>query len=69
MAGETDPVEWLQENLAVDFPQNGEILSISLSGDELSEDLVRLVDAVAKAYKDEVIGAERQRRLGNARLA
>ena len=34
LAGEPDPVEWLQENLVVDFPQNGEILSISLSGDD-----------------------------------
>jgi polysaccharide biosynthesis transport protein len=63
LAGETDPVEWLQENLEVDFPQNGEILSIALSGDELTEDLVTLVNAVAKAYKDEVIGDARQRRL------
>src|SRR3954469_21424254 len=68
LAGESDPVEWLQENLTVDFPQNGEILSISLSGDELSEDLVRLVDAVANAYKVEVIGAERQRRLATRDL-
>ena len=68
MAGETDPVEWLQENLIVDFPQNGEILSISLSGDELPEDLVRLVDAVAKAYKEEVVNDLRQRRLANRDL-
>ena len=68
LAGETDPVEWLQDNLAVDFPQNGEILSITLSGDELPEDLVRLVDAVAKAYQDEVIEKERARRLANRDL-
>lgn len=63
-----DPVEWLQENLMVDFPQQGEILSISLSSDALPEDLVRLVDAVAKAYKDEVITELRQRRLGTRDL-
>jgi capsular exopolysaccharide synthesis family protein len=68
LAGEPDPVEWLQENLIVDFPQNGEILAISLTDDVLTEDLVRLVDAVAKAYKDEVIGAERQRRLATRDL-
>ena len=61
-AGERDPVEWLQGNLRVDFPQQGEILSISLSDDALPEDLVRLVDAVAKAYRDEVIFDEQQRR-------
>ncbi len=61
-AGKGDPVEWLQENLRVDFPQQGEILSISLGGSP-PEDLVRLVDAVAKAYRDEVIYEEKQRRL------
>jgi hypothetical protein len=63
LADKPDPVKWLQDNLAVDFPQNGEILSISLTGDELPEDLVRLVDSVSKAYKDEVINELRQRRL------
>jgi polysaccharide biosynthesis transport protein len=63
LAGKDDPVEWLQENLVVDFPQNGEILSISLKGDEMPEDLVRLVDAVCRAYKDEVVNELRQRRL------
>lgn len=68
LAGETDPEEWLQDNLIVDFPQNGEILSITLSGDELSTDLVLLVDAVAKAYQEEVLEKERQRRLNNRDL-
>jgi hypothetical protein len=63
LAGKPDPVKWLQDNLVVGFPQNGEILSISLTGDELPEDLVRLVDSVSKAYKDEVINELRQRRL------
>lgn len=68
LAGEADPVEWLQDNVVVDFPQNGEILSITLSGDELPEDLVRLVDAVSKAYQEEVLEKERQRRLNNRDL-
>jgi len=68
LAGETDPVQWLQENLVVEFPQNGEVLAITLSGDELPEDLVRLVDAVAKAYQDEVVNKDLQRRLGNRDL-
>lgn len=63
LAGRSDPVVWLQENLACDYPQNGKLLSISLSGDELTEDQVQLVDAVAKAYKDEVVDQARQRRL------
>jgi capsular exopolysaccharide synthesis family protein len=67
LAGEGDPVEWLQENLRVDFPQQGEILSISVIGSP-PEDLVRLVDAVAKAYRDEVIFEEKQRRLATRDL-
>src|SRR3954471_24592254 len=31
LAGERDKEEWLQEHLQVEFPQNGEILSISLT--------------------------------------
>jgi polysaccharide biosynthesis transport protein len=63
LAGRSDPVVWLQENLSCDYPQQGKLLSIALSGDELTEDQVHLVDAVAKAYKDEVIDQARQRRL------
>jgi capsular exopolysaccharide synthesis family protein len=66
-AGQGDPVEWLQGNLRVDFPQQGEILSISLVGSP-PEDLVRLVDAIAKAYRDEVIYEEKQRRLATRDL-
>ncbi len=65
LAGEKDPVQWLQDNLEVDFPQNGEVLSIALSGNELPEDLVTLVNAVAKAYQDEVITDMRQIRATN----
>ena len=68
LAGESEPVEWLQENLVVDFPQNGEILSITLSGNELPEELEILVDAVAKAYNDEVVDKLRQRQLANRDL-
>lgn len=56
------PEEWLMERLDVSFPQQGEYLSISLEGDEDPNDLVRLVDAVAKAYADEAIYDERARR-------
>ncbi len=63
LAGE-DPIEWLTERLEATYPQQGEYLSISLSGNEEdSADLVRLVDAVAAAYKDEVLFKEKSRRL------
>jgi hypothetical protein len=61
-----DPVDWLEKHLVADFPENGEILAISLRGPEShSGDLVRIVDAVAKAYQDEVIYSEKQRRLND----
>jgi capsular exopolysaccharide synthesis family protein len=55
LAGQRDKVQWLQENLIVDFPLNGEILSIKITGDESSSDQKLLIDAVAKAYEDEVL--------------
>jgi polysaccharide biosynthesis transport protein len=61
LAGE-DPVEWLIQNVEVQFPQQGEILSISLSGNYDPADLVNLVDAVAKAYDDEVLFKDSQTR-------
>jgi capsular exopolysaccharide synthesis family protein len=62
-AGEPDPVQWLQDHLRVEFPQQSEILSIALSGDDPPEEQRLVVDAVAKAYENEVIYAGRQKRL------
>jgi succinoglycan biosynthesis transport protein ExoP len=63
LAGEREPVQFLIENMNSAFPQNSEILSLSLSGDTgMSEDLRKIVDAVSKAYLDEVVLAEDQRR-------
>jgi capsular exopolysaccharide synthesis family protein len=62
LAGERDKEEWLQEHIEVEFPQNGEILSISLTGTP-HEDLEALVNAVAEAYKREVLAKEKQRKL------
>ena len=63
-----DPVAWLQENLEVDFPQDGEILAIRLRGPEShTNDLVLIVNEVTKAYEDEVVFADTQTRLEHAR--
>jgi capsular exopolysaccharide synthesis family protein len=67
-AGEPDPVLWLQENLEADFPQQGEILSISLAANAPPEDLQRLVDEVAKAYEEEVVFDGTQTRLNTRDL-
>ena len=55
-AGLDDPVGWLEAHLEVAFPENGEILAIGLAGtEEQSDDIKSVVDAVAKAYQDEVL--------------
>ena len=59
-----DPVAWLQDNVIAEYPERAEVLAIKLHGTEAqSKDLAALVDAVAKAYKDEVIAESRQQRL------
>ncbi len=64
LQSQKDPVAWLQDHLEAGFPQDGEILAISLRGPEAyANDLIQIVDAVAKGYRDEVVYAERQRRL------
>jgi hypothetical protein len=63
-AGLPDPEEWLQDHLEVTYPQEGEILSISLRGPaSQADDLTRVVDAVAAAYKNEVVGDETARKM------
>jgi hypothetical protein len=64
-----DAVSWLKQHLDVEFPQDAEILAIQLRGPEShASDLVQIVDAVAKAYQEEVIHGERTRRLAQRDL-
>jgi capsular exopolysaccharide synthesis family protein len=49
-----DPALWLEKTIKADFALGPEILSISLSGDD-PEELVTIVNAVAKAYTDEIV--------------
>jgi len=63
-AGVADPEEWLQDHLEVEYPENGEILAISLRGNKSqAEDLRVVVDAVADAYKREVLAKELARKM------
>jgi hypothetical protein len=65
-----DPVEWLQEHIEAEYPQNGELLYIMLRGKESQgNDLVTIANAVAEAYKDEVIYKTTQHQLGVRDLA
>ncbi len=64
-----DPVEWLAKRLEVGFIPGSEIMYIRLSGkpDEV-EQLTKLVDAVARAYVDEVVYGESESRRGTRDL-
>ena len=65
-AGVADKEEWLQDHLEVKYPQNGEILAIELRGPaSQANDIRMIVDAVAGAYKKEVLGKEQARRLSS----
>jgi hypothetical protein len=64
-----DPVGWLAEHLEVGFFPGSELMYVRLSGTrDQVEQLTKLVDAVAKAYEQEVIYAEVQTRLSTRDL-
>lgn len=54
-----DPVQWLEENLQIEFSENSEILKIALTGDNPQE-LAEIVNAVHKAYLKEIVENERK---------
>ncbi|MEM6468598.1 MAG: AAA family ATPase [Planctomycetota bacterium] len=59
---QADPVRWLQEELNVEFPGDGEIMEVSI-GTVSPTDCVALVEAVVRSYLDEVVLEERNNRL------
>jgi hypothetical protein len=56
-----DPIEWLKEQIKVDFVAGSEVMEISLSGDDPVE-IAGIVNAVMRAYVDEVANFETTRR-------
>jgi polysaccharide biosynthesis transport protein len=61
-----EPVEWLEQKVEGDFSVAPEILRISMKGDK-PEQLTVLVDAIAQAYKKEIVDNERNQRLEKLR--
>jgi capsular polysaccharide biosynthesis protein len=59
---QSDPVDWLEKQIGVDFPGGSEILQINLSG-ERPGDLARIVNAVADSYLANIVENERRDRL------
>jgi hypothetical protein len=61
LQGHANPTDWIEHHLEVSYPEDAEILEISLRGPEAyASDLVQIVDAVANAYSDEVVYKDRQ---------
>ncbi|HTU22370.1 MAG TPA: polysaccharide biosynthesis tyrosine autokinase [Gemmataceae bacterium] len=59
--GQIEPVEWLEKEVKADFSVAPEVLRISMSGDK-PEQLVVLVDALAQAYRREIVDNEKNQR-------
>ncbi len=57
-----DPIFWLQENLKVEFLSGSEVMEISLSGERPGE-LAGIVNAVKKAYVEEVVNVDLKDRM------
>lgn len=52
-------VEWLSDELKVTFSEKSPILELSYVGEESPEDMRKIVDAVVRSYKDNVLMQER----------
>src|SRR5579864_1876146 len=59
---EPDPPQWLEKHLKVEFVSGSEIVRIGLDG-KFPKDLETLVDAITKAYLEEIVDKERFKRL------
>src|SRR5262249_11640683 len=62
-----DPIGWLEKNLKTDTLLAPEIVRLSLNGDH-AEDLALILNAITRAYLDEVIGREREKQRVNLEI-
>lgn len=56
-----NPEKWLIDQVRVTFPDNGEVMQVSLAGDD-PEEAATLLNAVVGAYLIEVVNAERDQK-------
>ncbi len=56
-----EPLDWLEDHLRVDFQPAPSLMRIGLSGKD-AEQMCVLVDAITKAYLDEIVEKEANRR-------
>jgi len=64
---ERDPVQFLKDQLTVDFPGDSELMRISMRGSDPKQ-MVDLVNAVCQAYEDEVIERDKDLKSSNFEL-
>jgi vacuolar-type H+-ATPase subunit I/STV1 len=58
-----DPIAWLEQDLVVTNPENSEILQVSLAaGSASGVDQAAIINAVVRAYMDQVVNADARRR-------
>jgi hypothetical protein len=55
---DTDELDWLEQHLRVQFADSPGIMEISLSSSTHTEDLQPLVNAIVKAYLDEIVNRD-----------
>lgn len=59
-----DPVAWLKEQLVVDFPDNAEIMRVSMKGSH-KDDLLKIVNKVVAEYMGQIVAHERVLRIAH----
>ena len=57
-----DAIDWLANQVTVDYPGDAEIMRVSMRG-ERPQELKTIVNAVKDSYMDEIVNAERMERL------
>lgn len=63
LAEQEEPVDWLADHLTVGYPANGRLLEIKLADEEAPlADLKKIVEAVSRAYYEEVVFRDRSMR-------
>jgi exosortase len=61
IAQTTDPLEWLEKEVKVTFPNSPEIMHVSIAGPESQLPiLTALVDAIVEAYLNEIVDKDHQ---------
>lgn len=53
---QSDPIQWLIDELRVSYPNDGEILEIRYDGQENPEDMKKIIDQIVTSYLEVIIG-------------